>query len=163
MSGPDSAFDIAASGLAAQRAQMDVIAQNLANANTLQGGAPFRPKLAIFESAPASPFAQALEFAVDGDDAIPFPLFGDEDSAEPQGVALADIVEVAAQPQYRYEPTNPLAAKSGAHKGFVALPDVDPIAQMIELVAAGRAYDANVASLQAAKQMEVEAADIGRW
>jgi flagellar basal-body rod protein FlgC len=77
-------------------------------------------------------------------------------------VTIAGIVELPATPHYRFEPGNPYAAHSGAHKGYVAMPDVDPIEQMIGLVASGRAYDADVSMLQAAKQMDLEAADINR-
>lgn len=130
MIGPESAFDIAASGMAAQRMQMDLIADNLANANTSRIGAPFHARAAVFET--ASPFAPALDsesldaFAVSFDD-------------EPQvaGVRLAGLTDASEQA-------------------------VDPVSQMVGLVASGRAYDADIAVLQAAKQMEIEAVDIER-
>lgn len=160
MSGPDLAFDLAASGMAAQRIELNVIAQNLANAGTLRGenGGPYRARVPVFES--ASPFS--LELARANDDfAIDFPA-DDDAGIRPRGVRLASIVERTAAQSYRFDPQNPLAQVAGPHKGFVAVPDVDPIEEMVELIAAGRAYDADVAVLQNAKQMEVEAADIAR-
>jgi flagellar basal-body rod protein FlgC len=119
-----SAFDIAASGMAVHRAEMDVIAQNIANAGTsrVEDGAPYRERRAVIEPAEQDSFASIF------DDAMAM----DGDGAAPAGVRLAGIVESAE-------------------------PDVDPIEQMVSLVSTGRAYDADVAALQAAKQMEVEA------
>lgn len=165
-------YDIAASGMAAQRTQMDLIAQNLANAGVVRAdGSIFRPQTAVIES--AAPFESVLSEAslsftwpgsfFDGSDVtIDDISFGNSTGAEPAGVSVASIVSLPREPQYRFEPGNPYAAKNGAHKGYVAIPDVDPIQQMIELVASGRAYDADVSMLQTAKQMDLEAADINR-
>ena len=154
-----SAFDIAASGMAAHRAEMDVIAENIANAGVSRAdGSQFRPRIPVFEPAADgssfeqgddASFASALESALgadrsDGyggdpvdnsDSAFGFALFG---GPAPQPVRLA---------------------------GFSVSPASDAddsIGQMVSLVAAGRAYDADVATLQAAKQMDVEAIDVDR-
>jgi flagellar basal-body rod protein FlgC len=172
----DSAFDIAASGMAAHRAEIDIIAENLANAGTAaaDGTAPYRARSAVFE--PARPdeafsFADALSGALEFSPAFDFPSNGgsaasDEfalsDDATSRGVRLAGVVESDRPPQYRFDPSNPMAIASGGHRGFVAVPDVDPIEQMVSLVSAGRAYDGDVAALQAAKQMDVEAVDVDR-
>ena len=146
-------YEIAASGMTAQRTQMDLIAENLANAGVVRAdGSVFRPKTAVVES--AGQFESAM------DDAATFADY--QDAVQPAGVTVAGIVELPREPQYRFEPGNPYAEKSGTHRGYVALPDVDPIEQMIALVASGRAYDADVSMLQAAKQMDLEAADINR-
>lgn len=130
-----SAFDIAASGMAAQRAQMDVIAANLANADVKRSdGAAYRAQTAVFETANAdatASFADALDVASgDGFEQISF-----DDSSAPAGVRFAGLANGSNEP-------------------------VDPISQMIALVSTGRAYDADVSALQAAKQMDVEAIDI---
>lgn len=159
-----SAFDIAASGMAAHRAEMDVIAANIANAETSRAdGQPYRSRTAVFEAAPSAPFADALNdaagaFAV----AEPDEFTGDSDGELPQGIRFAGTVESTEAPRFRYDPGNPFAIAAGARRGFVAEPDVDPIEQMVSLVSAGRAYDADVAALQAAKQMDVEAVDVDR-
>jgi flagellar basal-body rod protein FlgC len=156
-----SAFDIAAAGMTAHRAEMDVIAENLANANTekADGGAPYRAKTAVFESASDDPFSFALD-AASGD--LDLTSDDGDGAAAPSAPIFAGISESDAAPQYRFDPANPLAIAAGPRRGFVALPDVDPIAQMVDLVGAGRAYDADVAALQAAKQMDVEAVDVDR-
>jgi flagellar basal-body rod protein FlgC len=170
-------YEIAASGMAAQRVQMDLIGENLANASVVRAdGSVFRPKAAVLES--GVPFESVLQDAVmrsnpdellqSRDAWLPIGSSGEGDGLEtvsawqPGGVSVANIVEQQRPPQYRLDPGNPFAQHSGPHKGYVALPDVDPIQEMVELVASGRAYDANVSMLQAAKQMDVEAADIER-
>jgi flagellar basal-body rod protein FlgC len=138
VSGSASAFDIAASGMAAQRIQMDVIAANLANADARRSdGAPYSPQTAVFESAdltdPATSFTDVLDAATsDGFEQISF-----DDASGPAGVRFAGLVDHPNEP-------------------------ADPISQMIALVSAGRAYDADVSALQAAKQMDIEAIDIER-
>jgi len=175
-------YDIASSGMAAQRIQMDLIGENLANAGVVRAdGSVFRPKVAVLES--GAPFASVLQDAVmrstpDETSAQPSETWwpatadsmdseagvsgGDVHRAALGGVSVAGIVEERRPPQYRLDPGNPFAQASGAHKGYVALADVDPIQEMVELVSSGRAYDADVSMLQAAKQMDLEAADIDR-
>ncbi len=155
-------YEIAASGMAAQRTQMDLIAENLANAGLARAdGSIFRAKTALLQS--SSDFAPALRTAVfeSGETNGDF-TFDEGRGSEPAGVSVADIIEREDPVQYRYDPSNPIAAKDGVHKGYIALPDVDPIEQMVALVSSGRAYDANVSMLQTVKQMDLEAADIGR-
>jgi flagellar basal-body rod protein FlgC len=156
----DSAFEVAASGMAAHRAEMDVIAENLANASTARadGSAPYRSRTAVFERADGDAFEDALDSAVgDPDFGMPSGLDDDDPAA---GVRLAGVVESGGPPQLRFDPANPLAIASGPRQGYVEMPDVDPIGQMVALVSAGRAYDADVAALQAAKQMDVEAVEM---
>jgi len=148
-----SAFDIAASGMAAHRAEMDLISENIANAGVSRAdGTVFHPRALVLETAGDGSFANALDSAIgayptggfafddadgldDGDTAFGFASFGD---GSPAPVRVASIV-----------------TKPGAGGD-------DSIDQMVSLVAAGRAYDADVAALQAAKQMDVEAIDVDR-
>jgi len=165
-------YEIAASGMSAQRTQMDLIAENLANAGVVRAdGSVYRPKSAVVAS--GGQFERAMENAalrpalrdipIEDNDSGISDLFADDSSTfAPTGVTIAGIVELPTTPHYRFEPGNPYAAQSGSHKGYVAMPDVDPIEQMIALVASGRAYDADISMLQAAKQMDLEAADINR-
>lgn len=169
-------YEIAASGMSAERTQMDIIATNLANAGVVRAdGSVFRPKTAVVQS--AGQFEGAMRDArdaifypatlgltlVDTEDGLgSFGLENDVDASEIAGVTVADIVDLPREPQYKFEPGNPYAAKSGAHKGYVMLPDVDPIEQMVALLASGRAYDADISMLETAKQMDLQAADINR-
>jgi flagellar basal-body rod protein FlgC len=155
-------YEIAASGMSAQRTQMDLIATNLANAGMVRAdGSVFHAKTAVVES--AGQFERAMgDMSLQPVALDSFSFENDVDAFEPAGVTVADIVDLSREPQYKFEPGNPYAAKGGAHKGYVTLPDVDPIEQMVALVASGRAYDADVSMLQTAKQMDLEAADINR-
>ena len=148
-----SAFDIAASGMAAQRLTMDVIAQNLANADVQRAdGSVYRALRPTFEPQDSD---STFAFASDPDLDVAF-----GDSSVPAGVRFAGLIQERSSPAYRLDPNNPLAASSGQHKGYVEVSDVDPIEQMVGMLAAGRAYDADVSALQTAKQMDTEAIDI---
>jgi hypothetical protein len=143
----DAAFDIAAEGMAAERSAMDVIAQRLAT-----GGAAHSAHAALgdAESAyvPAS-FSSALDIALSPQDPTDLsePFAGDMQWASASDVADVAMDANGAEPQAATAPRS----------------DGDPIGQMIALVATGRAYDADVAALQAAKQMDVEASDIDKF
>ena len=137
MSGLPSAFDIAASGMAAQRTQMDVIAANLANADVRRAdGTPYRAQAAVFESAlPPADDSRSFAAMLDTASGAGFDEVSFDDAPMPEGVRFAGLVEGPNEP-------------------------ADAISQMIALVSAGRAYDADVSALQAAKQMDVETIDI---
>lgn len=142
------AYAIAASGMAAQQTAMDLIAANLANVSTTRTahGGPYRTQTAVLET--AAPFGQTLESAqLEGADSLlatPDLAFETDEWATPPGVEVTGVVQ---------------SSRSGVNGNEA---DVDPIEQMVALVAAGRNYDANVAVLQAAKQMDMEASDISR-
>jgi len=140
------AFDISASGLQAQRLRMHLISSNLANiqsTRTAQGG-PYRRKDAIFTGSPAQPqsFGKILNLA----------------SNLPQGVEVTAIVEDSRDPKRVYEPGHPDADP----QGFVLLPNISLIEEMVNLMAATRSYEANATVIDAAKNMALRALEIGR-
>jgi flagellar basal-body rod protein FlgC len=143
----DAAFDIAAEGMAAERSAMDVIAQRLAT-----GSAAISADGALGEAdsayVPAS-FSSALDIALSPEDPsdLSSSFAGSMQWASASDTADAGADAGAVQPQV----------------ATALRPDGDPIGQMIALVSAGRAYDADVAALQAAKQMDVEASDIDKF
>lgn len=145
-----SAFDIAASGMAAHRAEMDLIAENIANAGVSRAdGSQYRPRMPVFEPAGDTSFAAALETALGTDPSGAFAL--DSADAGDSALGFALFSEQAPQPVRLAGVSVSRASEAG-----------DSIGQMVSLVAAGRAYDADVAALQAAKQMDVEAIDVDR-
>jgi len=142
----DPAFAIAAAGMAAHRSAMDAIARNLANAGAASvGSTPDRPRQLF--ATPTATFADAL------DDADGFMDFGDLPFDGAGSIGDSD---------FRFDPANPFALAASEAPGGPAPAADDSIGQMVALVAAGRAYDADVAALQAAKQMDVEAIDMDR-
>jgi len=131
------AIDVAGSGLAAERLRMDVTAGNLANAQTTQGanGQPYRRREVILQEAqPSQSFGSMLASA----------------SASPvNGVQVAGIVEDPSAPRRVYDPGHPDADA----QGYVTLPNVNPVTEMVDLISASRSYEANVTSMQTAKQL----------
>jgi flagellar basal-body rod protein FlgC len=137
------AIDVAGSGLAAERLRMDVTAGNLANAQTTQGanGQPYRRREVVLQEAQAGgqSFGSMLTSAVAG-----------SASASPvNGVQVAGIVEDPSAPRKVYDPGHPDADA----QGYVSLPNVNPVTEMVDLIGASRSYEANVTAMQAAKQL----------
>ena len=135
MSGLFGQLDISASGMAAERLRMQVTAENLANANSTQGadGQPYRRKSVTLQEAPS--FESVLG-----------------------GVEATGITEDRTPGRRVYDPANPDADQ----QGYVTLPNVDSVTEMVDLITASRGYDANVQALNAAKQMFQKALDILR-
>jgi flagellar basal-body rod protein FlgC len=134
-----------ASGLTAERLRMDIISNNIANANTTRtdAGGPFRRRVAVLES--ASPFETFLQQAMAG-------------RAPQGGVRVAQIIEDQRPFKVKYDPTHPDADESG----YVKLPNVEVLTEMVDLIGASRAYEANVTALNAFKSMALKALEIGR-
>ena len=134
------AIDVAGSGLAAERLRMDVTAGNLANAQTTQGadGQPYRRREVVLQEAQA------------GGQSFGSILASASASASPvSGVQVAGIVEDPAAPRKVYDPGHPDADA----QGYVSLPNVNPVTEMVDLIGASRTYEANVTAMQAAKQL----------
>ncbi|HEV2062075.1 MAG TPA: flagellar basal body rod protein FlgC [Solirubrobacteraceae bacterium] len=140
------AIDISGSGLSAERLRMDVTAENLANAQSTRGadGQPYRRKEVVLREA-AGGFATALTSAMG--------------SATPgRGVEVAAIAEDQTPNRQVYDPGHPDADA----EGYVSMPNVDPVTEMVDLIAASRAYEANVTAMQTAKSMFAKTLDILR-
>ena len=147
------ALDISASGLSAERMRMDVVAENLANAQTTRGpdGGPYRRKEVVLASAQGDGFRTALAGAVGS---VP----GQRASQQPGGVQVAGIVEDAAPARRVYDPGHPDADA----QGYVSMPNVNPVTEMVDLISASRAYEANVTAMQTAKAMFSKTFDLLR-
>jgi len=133
------AMDISASGLMAERTRMDVTSENLANAQSTGGpdGQPYRRKDVVLRQ--AGGFAGALQAAAGGS----------RPRSEARGVEVAAVVE-DTQPNRRvYDPGHPDADA----EGYVELPNVNTVTEMVDLISASRGYEANVTALQTAKAM----------
>jgi flagellar basal-body rod protein FlgC len=142
MDGELNAMEISAAGLSAQRIRMNVLADNLANVETTRSasGGPYRRKMVVLESAATSPFGQEL------------------DAAQGSLVKVVEIAESDEAPRLIHQPTHPDANAAG----YVALPTINPVLEMVDLLSATRAYEANVTAIQAAKTMATKALEIGR-
>jgi flagellar basal-body rod protein FlgC len=140
-------LDVSASGMTAQRTRLNVVSMNLANANTTrtEDGTPYRRKTTIFQSTPTDTqgFDGHLENALD---------------RQIYGVKVTEIVPVEGEFKKIFDPGHPDADKMG----FVYLPNVNLVQEMVQMLNANRAYEANAAAIKTAKGMALKALEIGR-
>ena len=146
------AIDISGSGLAAERLRMDVTAENLANAQSTQGpdGQPYRRKEVVLRAADGG-FDGALNAAMGVGGGT-----GSNGAAPAGGVEVVQIAEDTAPNRLVYDPGHPDADADG----YVSMPNVDPVTEMVDLIAASRAYEANVTAMQTAKSMFTKTLDL---
>jgi flagellar basal-body rod protein FlgC len=146
-------LDISASALSAERLRMDVTAQNLANAQSTRtaNGGPYRRK-EVVQEANGDGFAGALASARAAG-------VGTADGGGPQGgVKVTGVVEDQTPNRLVYDPSHPDANA----QGYVSMPNVNPVTEMVDLITASRSYEANVTAMQTAKQMFSKTLDLLR-
>lgn len=137
------AMRISSSGLSAERLRMDVIASNIANANTTrtEDGGPYKRKIAQFQENLKREMDNLSNNNFDGN-----------------GVKAVGIVEDESPFKIVYDPSHPDANADG----YVEMPNVDLLSEMTDLISATRAYEANVTAINAEKNMALKALEIGR-
>ncbi|HZJ82636.1 MAG TPA: flagellar basal body rod protein FlgC [Clostridia bacterium] len=141
-------MQISASGMTVQRLRMDVIAQNVANMNTTRtadGRGPYRRRLvSVAEDIENRSFAHHLKAATK--------------DFTGKGIKATRIVEDATPFKRVHDPGHPDADD----EGYVLMPNVDNLKEMVDMISATRSYEANVTAFNAAKSMAVKGLDIGR-
>ena len=147
-----SSINIASTGLSANRLRLDVIADNMANVNTTrttEGGA-FKRSRVIMRPMVDSPYWRS-------------PLLpGSLDNGIGRGVRVAEIEkDTSTEPRYVYDPAHPDAILTGPREGYVEMPNVDIVTEMVDLISAQRSYEANAAVIEGSKAMFQRALDIG--
>ena len=143
-----SAIDVSASGMSAQRMRMNVIANNISNVNTTrtEKGGPYRRQVVVMEPKGREfqyylpPYAKAE---------LPHNQIG-------SGVRIVGVEEDMSSPVMRYDPHHPDANA----EGYVAMPNVNVVTEMVDMIDATRAYEANVAVIEAAKNMAMRSINI---
>lgn len=135
---------ISASGLSAERLRMDTIASNMANITTTRdkNGQPYRRKIAVFQENLTNELDSQTE----------------KDKSRFLGVKAVGIVEDNSPLRREYNPSHPDADKDG----YVLMPNVNVLNEMADMIAATRAYEANVNAINAEKSMFSKALEIGR-
>ncbi|WP_346354632.1 flagellar basal body rod protein FlgC [Azotosporobacter soli] len=143
------AIDAAASGLTAERLRMDVISNNIANVNTTRTaeGGPYRRQMLVF-----APRTQENSFA-----GMLSRQMG-KNSEVGEGVRVVEIKKDDALPRKVYDPRHPDANADG----YVDMPNISVVTEMVDMITASRAYEANVTSVNTAKSMALKALEIGR-
>ena len=153
-------MDVSASALQAERLRAEVVASNMANANTTrtpQGG-PYKRQQVVFESEASDQGAFANHFLSQG---VGFGGNGlesndPESRGEIGGVKIAAVVSDNSPGLRRYDPGHPDADKNG----YVTFPDINPLTEMVDLMSATRAYDLNSSAVEATKGMITSSLDI---
>jgi len=137
-------MEISTSGLTAERLRMDTVSLNIANADTTrtEEGGPYRRKIALFE--------EYLAEAKNPEDR--------GHQLESQGVRAAAIVEDEGPLPRVYDPEHPDAGPDG----YVQMPNVNILTEMIDMMASRRAYEANITALNSSKDMLMKTLEIGR-
>lgn len=139
--------------MSVERLRTDVISNNIANASTTrtpEGGA-FKKSSVILEPVASSNPTWRSPF-----------VSADRDNGPGKGVRVREIVKDTTQGRLVYDPTNPDAIQSGPNKGYVEYPNVNIVNEMVDLISASRAYEANSTVVQGAKDMFSSALEIGR-
>uniref|UniRef100_A0A7C5V2Y7 Flagellar basal body rod protein FlgB n=1 Tax=Caldicellulosiruptor owensensis TaxID=55205 RepID=A0A7C5V2Y7_9FIRM len=142
------AITISSSALTAQRVRMDVIAQNIANANTTrtENGQPYRRKIVVFEERKQN-FSQILNQKIEQIQA-----------SSSGGVRVKAILEDPSPFKKVYDPAHPDADPNG----YVNYPNVDIVTEMVNMIEASRSYEANVTALNITKSMITRTFEIGK-
>ena len=139
------AIDVAASGMTAERLRLDVISNNIANVNTTRtaDGGPYRRQFVVFEprQGDASSFSQVMSGQL-----------------QLNGVRVSGIRKDDSPLRMVYEPGHPDADA----KGYVRMPNINIVTEMVDMMTASRAYEANVTSVNVAKSMMLKALEIGK-
>lgn len=141
-----TAMSISASGLTAQRARMNVVSSNLANVQTTRTpeGGPYRAKSIVFMAKPApEDFKAALAGKL---------------NEGMQGVEILGVIEDKEDFKEVYDPSHPDADE----RGVVLMPNVNVMEEMVDMLSATRAYEANVTAISAAKSMALKTLEIGK-
>ncbi len=139
---------IGASGLQAQRLRLDVVANNIANAQTTrtEDGGPYQRQDVIFMPQGSKPFLPTFVAERRGID------------VRTGGVTVQQIITDETEGPRVYDPTHPDADETG----FVEYPNVDPVVEMTNMLSATRSYEANLSLVEAAKRMALKSLEIGR-
>jgi len=142
-----SALEISSSGMAAQRMRLKVIASNIANVNTTRtpGGGAYRRKDVILGALPPEKSFQDEMMSLEKDEGI-------------RHVKVLGIAEDARPMKMKYDPHHPDANE----EGYVELPNVDIVEEMTNLMNSKRSFEANVAAINATKNMITKALEIGK-
>lgn len=138
-------LQVSSHGLSAERTRLQTTSQNIANAHTTRtdDGGPYMRKSPVFkatEVAGGDPFASAL-------------------SARLEAPTVVDVIEDGRDPELVYDPGHPDA---DPETGLVAMPNVNVVEEMVDMMTASRSYEANVTAMSATKNMALKALEIGR-
>ncbi len=142
-----NSLNINATALTAERTRMDVISKNIANVNTTRtsSGKPYRRQMPLFKEIEEQSFSSILSKE-------------NNKVTGKNGVKITAIVEDKTPLKSVYDPGHPDADK----EGYVLMPNVDIVTEMVDMITASRSYEANMTSINTAKSMAMKALEIGK-
>jgi flagellar basal-body rod protein FlgC len=160
-------MDVSASALKAERVRAEVVASNMANAETTRTpeGGPYQRHHVVFEAEGGGSFEHSLMSQMNGGglsrgfgSGLVSGLAGSVTAANttPGGVGVRGVIADESAPLRRYDPEHPDAGPDG----FVAYPDINPLTEMVDLMGATRSYGMNASAVQAEKNMVTSSLDI---
>lgn len=127
-------LEVAQTGLSVQKYRMDIVSSNLANADSVDdAGNPYRRKIPVFQE------------ILDSQNGLPL-----------SKVAISQVLQDNTPYKLKFDPSNPLADKNG----YVKLPNVDPMREMVDMISAMRTYEANLTAFNTHKEMLLKSIDI---
>jgi flagellar basal-body rod protein FlgC len=141
-------YNVATSGMSAQRTRINVVSANIANAQTThtENGGPYKKQNVVFEEVllNSTQDIKHKNKTISGD------------TLSLRGVGVKEILDSQNEPMLKYEPNHPDANKDG----YVAYPNINPVIEMVDLIEAMRSYEANLASFQTQKTMDTKTLDL---
>ncbi len=128
-------LEVSQTGLSVQKYRMDIISSNLANASSVNdiNGEPYRRKIPVFEE-----------------------VLDKEQGITLSKVVIKEVIEDKTPYKLKFDPSNPLADE----KGYVKMPNVDPMREMVDMISAMRTYEANLTAFNTHKDMLLKSIDI---
>lgn len=144
-------YDIASSGMSAQRTRINIVSANIANAETTHTteGGPYKKQNVVFEEILLNEQNKTKDSTETSNEQSNYqrPL---------SGVGIKEIIEAKNQPIMKYEPEHPDANE----EGYVAYPNINPVIEMTDLIEAMRSYEANVSAFTTQKSIDTKTLDI---
>jgi flagellar basal-body rod protein FlgC len=144
-------YNVATSGMSAQRTRINVTSANIANAKTTrtEDGGPYKKQEVVFEDILLSSGKKTNSNEVEATN-------NQKTDIALRGVGVKSVVESDAKPVMKFEPNHPDANEDG----YVAYPDINPVVEMVNLIEDMRSYEANVASFNTHKNIDTKTLDI---
>ena len=143
-------YDIATSGMSAQRTRINVVSANMANAKTTHSadGGPYKKQNVVFEELLLKQTQSNTNPSND--------LSSKQNDLALRGVGVKSVIDSQAEPVMKYEPEHPDANE----EGYVAYPNINPVIEMVDLIEAMRSYEANLTSFQTHKTIDTKTIEI---
>lgn len=140
-------YNVATSGMSAQRTRINIVSANIANAQTThtKDGGPYKKQNVVFE-----------EMLLEAQKGQKLDNPDIKNEAALRGVGIKTVIESKDKPVMKYEPNHPDANKDG----YVAYPNINPVVEMVDLIEAMRSYEANVSAFQTHRQIDIKTLDI---